>query len=107
MKPMRLALGAGTDPWTVQWPGECGDPEVFVRGPSICAGPRRLHAVSFTGEAVTADVTCPPPATPPPAPAAPPAVPAAAPGGGCAIAGHPGPAPLIVVLVLALRRRRR
>jgi hypothetical protein len=94
-------LASGLLPWSMAWPGVCGDPEVFIRsGGPPCTGPFRLHAVSLTGDETTADPQCT---------AAPGGVPPM--GSGCAVAGGPPDRCFMIfvgaVVWAALGRRRR
>ena len=43
--------------FTIHWPGECGQPEVFS-GARRASGQYRISAVGITGETVTADFNC-------------------------------------------------
>jgi MYXO-CTERM domain-containing protein len=111
--------GGRSVPWTMSWPGVCGDPEVYVRGLQGCQGPHRITAVDHTGAAVSTDVDCRPvpgdlsPVDPAPGSGAAPA--GANPQGersaGCAVGGAPPAEPawlylLSAVALLATRRRR-
>lgn len=46
-------------PWAMQWPGDCGDPEIFINGrfPG-CPGDHRIVAVGPTGESAATTVLC-------------------------------------------------
>jgi hypothetical protein len=89
-------------PFTILWPGECGQPEVFSGG-ATCFGSYRVSAVGITGETVTADFNCE--GSAPPAPASQDHA-----GTGCAVGPSqraPGlPGVLLLGLVTSLVRRR-
>jgi hypothetical protein len=112
-------------PWTMAWPGVCGDPEVFVRGLQGCQGTHRITAVDHTGAAVSTEVACnaqlpatppspgptPDPATPGAGPAPAGATPPAEPAAGCAViaalAGRPSSAQVLLAAALVALLRRR
>jgi hypothetical protein len=49
---------SGSIPWTMLWPGDCGDPEVFVDSQSACTGRYRVVAVGPTGATSSAQASC-------------------------------------------------
>jgi hypothetical protein len=116
-----LPIVAGETPSPTLWPGECGEPSLYVQGiapAAVCRRPMRLHAVSATGQSNSTELGCSvltsgAPGSAPTAMSPPVNVPSApSEAGGCSLAsGSPAPSSawsawFILLSILGLRSRK-